>query len=92
MLAMKRIHVNQHVIRHNKKYGNELPAIRVEDGRNTHYCMEVRILGNSSLVYRPDSPLPCGAKLWIETDADIMLVGERQYKDIADQMREIIHG
>jgi hypothetical protein len=28
---------------------------------------EVEILGSSKLVYRPDKPLSCGAKVWIET-------------------------
>jgi len=39
------------------------------------YCMEVDIKGPSRMIYRPDKPRPCGAKLWIETDADIELIG-----------------
>lgn len=92
---MKRIHVNQNVIRHNKAYGNKLPAIRVEHGLRTVYCMEVRIKGESTLVYRPDSPLPCGAKLWIETEADVEYIDPVSYKDIkklADERRELILG
>jgi hypothetical protein len=27
------------------------------------------------MVYRPKKPRPCGAKLWIETDADIEMIG-----------------
>jgi hypothetical protein len=27
------------------------------------------------MVYRPDKPRPCGAKLWIETDAEVKMIG-----------------
>lgn len=85
------IHVNQYVIRHNKKYDNTLPACRVQDkksGKST-YCMEVIINGPSRMVYRPADPLSCGAKLWIETESEVTLVGEVNYKHIAKQMKEI---
>jgi hypothetical protein len=29
------------------------------------------------MVYRPDKPRPCGAKLWIETDSELELIGEK---------------
>jgi hypothetical protein len=38
--------------------------------------MEVTINGPSRMVYRPDKPRPCGAKLWIETEAELELIGE----------------
>lgn len=87
---MKIIHVNQFVIRHNKKYGNTLPACRVQEGKETRYCHEVKIKGPSQMVYRPDKPLACGAKLWIETDADVELVNECRYADIREAMEEIM--
>jgi hypothetical protein len=31
------------------------------------------ILGSSTLVYRPDKPLSCGAKVWIETTSKVIL-------------------
>lgn len=84
------IHVNQHVIRHNKKYENTLPPCRVEtNGNPPRYAMEVHINGPSSLLYMPDNPMPCGAKLWIETYSDVMLIGEKEYKDIKNEMDEI---
>ena len=49
--------------------------VRVEQGRDITYCMEVDIKGSSKMVYRPDSPRPCGAKLWIETEADVEMIG-----------------
>jgi hypothetical protein len=37
--------------------------------------MEVDIKGTSKMVYRPDAPRPCGAKLWIETEAEVEMIG-----------------
>jgi len=87
---VKRIHVNQNVIRHNKKYGNKLPPIRIEDTdtKEVVYCHDVKMLGVSNLVYKPDEPLPCGAKLWIETYFEVAALGICKYSDIAKQMEE----
>jgi hypothetical protein len=86
---MKIIHVNNVVIRHNNKFGNRLPACRVQEGKTTRYCKEVIIKGNSRMVYRPEKPLHCGAKLWIETDADVELVNEVSYSDIKSEMESL---
>jgi hypothetical protein len=86
---MKIIHVNNQVIRHNKKYDNTLPACRVQEGSTVRYCKEVIIKGDSKLVYRPENPLKCGAKLWIETDADVELVGEISYMTIKSNMESL---
>lgn len=40
--------------------------------------MEVNIKGPSSMVYRPDKPRPCGAKLWIETESEVELIDEKE--------------
>lgn len=85
----KIIHVNQQVIRHNNKYGNKLPACRVQSGPTVVYGREVIIEGPSRMVYRPEAPLSCGAKLWIETEADVTVIGEVVFADIADEMKEI---
>jgi hypothetical protein len=31
----------------------------------------INILGPSKVVYSPDKPLSCGAKVWIETEAEV---------------------
>lgn len=87
----KYIHVNQHVIKHNKKYNNTLPVCRVQYGKSgsSRYCKEVIIKGESRLVYSPDKPLVCGAKLWIECAGDVELVEEVLYKNVREQMEEI---
>jgi hypothetical protein len=74
---MKIIHINRNIIQANAKRGNSDPVCRVEEDGVVRYCMEVAILGPSAMVYRPDNPRPCGAKLWIETEADVKLIGER---------------
>ena len=66
---MKRIHVNMHKVRANKKHGTNEPVLTIKEGKSNTYCHEVDILGPSKLVYRPDKPLSCGARVWIETDA-----------------------
>lgn len=70
---IKRIHVNQHNIRANAKDGFNRPCITVKTYKDNTYGHEVEILGKSKVVYRPDKPLSCGAKVWIETD-DIVQV------------------
>ncbi len=75
-----RIHVNQHVIRRNKTHGESEPPIGVEytSGKvPKEYCSEVVIHGPSKLVYSPDKPLKCGARLWLETDALLTVTGAK---------------
>ena len=70
---LTRIHVNQHVIRRNKKTGERKPVLTVKQGRANFYAHEVRICGESRVIYRPDKPLSCGATVWIETTARVLL-------------------
>lgn len=72
---MKIIHINRNIIQSNAKHGRQEPVVRVEEKGVVQYCMEVEIKGPSRMVYRPDKPRSCGAKLWIETDADVKLIG-----------------
>lgn len=69
---LKRIHVNQHVIRSNKRHGSSEPPICIRTSKGVQYCSHVRIDGPSELVYSPDKPLSCGARLWIETRAEVV--------------------
>jgi hypothetical protein len=76
MARITRIHVNQHVIRHNAKTGEQRPCITVKSGRRNVYCSSVAINGPSRVVYSPCKPLSCGAKVWIETTAEVVPSGE----------------
>lgn len=69
----KRIHINQHVIRANKKNNTKDPVITVKTSKSNTYASEVEILGKSKIIYSPDKPLSCGAKVWIETNDKIVL-------------------
>ena len=70
------IHVNQHVIRANKKHDKNNPVITVKSGKNNTYCHEVEILGPSKVVYGGnDKPLlSCGARVVIETKSEVNIV------------------
>jgi len=65
-----RIHVNMHIIRANAKHGTDEPAITVKTYKDNRRAREVSIDGPSKVVYRPEQPLSCGARVWIECDND----------------------
>ena len=73
----KKIHINQHVIRSNKKNNKTDPVITVKTSKSNVYANEVEILGKSKLIYRPDKPLACGARVWIETNEKVILDQEK---------------
>ena len=56
----KQIHVNQHVIRANRKTGASDPPITIKTYKGNNYASAVEILGPSKLVYQPDCPSPAG--------------------------------
>lgn len=60
------VHVNQHVIRKNGKTGEREPPITVRKGKSVARVHEAVITGPCRVVYSPDKPLACGAKVWIE--------------------------
>jgi len=65
------IHVNQHAIRRNAKHGTNEPVLTVKTYRSNAYCHEAEIEGPCKVVYSPDKPLSCGAKVWIETKGKV---------------------
>ena len=67
------IHVNQHVIRSNKKNNENEPVITVKRGSSNTYCHEVQINGPSKVVYGGNEKplLSCGARVVIETEASV---------------------
>ena len=64
---LKRIHINMHKIRANAKNGTNEPVISIKTSKKNINAHTVKILGGSDIVYRPDEPLSCGAKVWVET-------------------------
>ena len=68
------IHVNQHVIKSNRKNGASDPVLTVKTYKTNTYAHEVLIKGESKVVYSPDKPLSCGARLWIETQSEVEIL------------------
>jgi|TARA_B110000240_G_scaffold115267_1_gene129249 hypothetical protein len=69
----KRIHINQHVIRSNSKTGEREPVITAKTYKENNYGHEVIINGPCKVIYSPDKPLSCGAKVWIETEGEVIV-------------------
>jgi hypothetical protein len=73
--VIRRIHVNQHAIKRNRKTGEREPVISVKSSRGNQYASTVVIHGPSRIVYSPDKPLSCGATVWIETESEVTCGG-----------------
>lgn len=68
------IHVNMHVIKSNRVHNTNEPPLTVRRGRrgkNAQRAHEVTINGPSKVIHSPHDPLPCGARVWIETFAEV---------------------
>lgn len=70
------IHINQHKIRANihKSDKHKEKVITVKTYKSNNYCNEVKILGSSKVIYSPDKPLSCGARVWIETENEVEII------------------
>ena len=67
------IHVNQAHIRANirKEPENREPVLTVKTYKSNVYANSVNIEGPSKVIYSPDKPLSCGARVWIETEGKV---------------------
>jgi hypothetical protein len=71
----KIIHVNQHKIRSNKKNNVDEPVLTVKTYKDNNYAHEAVLKTKDGVeiarvIYRPDKPLSCGARVWIEVNTD----------------------
>lgn len=71
--TIKRIHVNQHVLRENARDGGDRPAVTVQTSKGPHRCHVADIRGVSA-VKQSRKPLSCGARIWVETLAEVELI------------------
>lgn len=67
-----KIHVNQHRIKSNSKNKENEPVITCKTYKENLYGHQAIIYGQDGreaarVIYSPDKPLSCGAKVWIET-------------------------
>ena len=76
------IHINKNLKQSNDKHGKTRPVCRVETEGKTWYGSSVDMLGPSSMIYSPDKPRKCGAKLWIETDGEVIIHDKTTYADM----------
>jgi hypothetical protein len=69
------ITVNRGVIDRNRKRGLNNAPIRVSRGKygKAEYGHAVKVLGPSVFRYDSKNPLPHGARLWVETEADVVV-------------------
>ena len=81
----KIIHINQHVIKSNHKNNKRDPVITVKTYKSNNYGHQVDILGPSKVIYSPDKPLSCGAKVWIETDSEVIVIPDIPYREIKEK-------
>lgn len=76
MSKIKRIHINQHNIKHNKKNPEDIkPVVTIKCGGKTYIGQDINILGESKIIYSPNKPLSCGAHVWIETHNPVNIDG-----------------
>lgn len=68
------VHINQHNIRANLKDDANRPVITVKTYKSNEYAHEVEFTGKARVVYSPDKPLSCGARVWIETDEPVTII------------------
>ena len=76
-----KIHINQHVIKANHKNNKRDPVITIKTYNSNNYGHQVDILGPSKVIYSPDKPLSCGAKVWIETDSEVIVIPDIPYRE-----------
>ena len=83
MSKKKIIHINQHVIRKNTKTGERNPVITCKTYNTNDYADRVIIKDKNgdevaTIVYSPDKPLSCGARVWIETRNEIEIINKNE--------------
>ena len=75
---LKRLHVDQHRIRSNHKDGSDLPVLTIQARGGPYGAHEVLVDGPSRFVYREENPLSCGARVFVETTAEVTTILREQ--------------
>ena len=72
------VHVNQHVIKANRKNCTQEPVLTCKTYKTNEYTNTAVIMKDGEevgrFVYRPDKPLSCGAHVWFETDNEVICI------------------
>ena len=67
--TIKRLHVDQAVIRRNRDTGSNDAPLTIQTSAGPLKAHRVSILGSCELINSPHQPLPCGARVYIQTKA-----------------------
>ena len=78
------IHVNQHKIHSNSSSGKREPVLTCKTYKSNDYAHQAVIYDQDGreaarVVYSPDKPLSCGAKVWIETENRVELIEDKYH-------------
>jgi hypothetical protein len=72
----KIIHVNQQVIARNRKTGANDPPLICRTYKGSHVGTGMSWNGETHLINSPHHPLPCGARVWLETHAEVFIIDQ----------------
>jgi hypothetical protein len=72
--TIKRIHVNQHIVRANVATSTDDHAVTVQWKGKSYIARDVVVRGASTVMQRMHKPLSCGARIWIETRAEVEIL------------------
>jgi hypothetical protein len=56
-----------------KNPDNVKPPITIQTSKGSIRASDVKVEGNSKIVYKPCDPLSCGASIWIETEDPVVV-------------------
>lgn len=73
---IKRIHVDRRIMAMNRKTGGDNPPITIQTSKGSIKAHCAQIQGPSRTVHagaaRGVKPLSCGARVWVETTAEVL--------------------
>lgn len=84
-MSLKIIHVNRNLIGMNAKDGGNRPVYKITEEGVTTYGREMIIHGPSRMVYN-GTQLNCGARAWIETEAEVEIIDPCLYNEAKDSV------
>tara|TARA_R100000544_G_scaffold16105_1_gene7654 strand:- start:34872 stop:35105 length:234 start_codon:yes stop_codon:yes gene_type:complete len=72
------IHVNQHIIKSNRKNNVTEPVLTCKSYKENRYAKTAIIMKDGEevgrFIYSPDKPLSCGAHVWFETENQVSVI------------------
>ncbi len=88
------IHVNQHAVKTNTKNNTCEPVLTVKTYKSNTYAHEAIICdkeGNevAKVIYSPQKPLSCGARVWIETINEVKVKTSTKPTTLLDVMCQL---